>query len=150
MKDDLLSGRLWSGGAKEKREPARQPEPSEQRRGDDKVLPLVLPDRAYVAFEIKDNPKRLHIRTALQGSFYPSYHHLADIRFDHDHETYFTLIYNFMAVRVSGQNLAPVVHAIDAEDCKRLHEFHPKLHDKPERGAPIIEKIEIVGKDVDS
>jgi hypothetical protein len=144
MKDDLLSGgRLW-GGAKEKRD---QRSAAEQRRGEDKVVPLVSSDREYVAFEIKENPKRLHIRTALQGSFYPSYHHLADIRFDHDHQTYFTLIYNFMAVKVSGQNLGAVVHAIDSADCKRIHEFHPKLHDRPERDEPLIEKLEVLTKD---
>src|SRR5262249_47635955 len=103
MKEDLFKGRLWS--EREKREHTPPPPPQEQRRraGD---KPLEVSGRIpYVAFEIKENPKRLHIRTALQGSLYPSYHYLADIRFDHDHETYFTLIYSFMAVRISGQNL---------------------------------------------
>ena len=149
MKDDLFSGRLWSPGAKEKREPARAPEPHEQRPGADKVVPL-RPDRTYVAYEVGSNPSGLHIRTASQGSFYPRYRYLADIRADHDHASYFVVIYPTMVVKVTGQQLAAVVHAIDAEQCERIYEFHPKLHDRPEPGAPIIEKIEIVCREVDS
>jgi len=148
MKDDQF-GKLWSGGAKEKREPARAPEPQEQRRGEDKVVPL-RSDRAYVAYEVGSNPTGLHIRTATQGSFYPRYRYLADIREDHDHNSYFVLIYPTMVVKVTGQHLAAVVHAINAEQCERITEFHPKLHDRPEPGAPIIEKIEIVCREVDS
>jgi len=70
--------------------------------------------------------------------------HLADIRFDHDHETYFTLIYNFMVVQVSGQHLAPIVHAINAEVCASIHEYHAKLYDPPAKGTPVIEKIKII------
>jgi hypothetical protein len=149
MKDDLFTGgRLWSGGAKEKREPHRAPEPLDARRGaEEKVLPLVIGDRVYRAFDIKENPSRLHIRTALQGSFYPSYHYLRDIRFGHDLESIFTLIYTFMTVEVTGEHLAPIVHAIDSEDCKRIYEFHSKLYDPPERGAPIIEGIRILSEE---
>jgi hypothetical protein len=143
MKDDIF--RLWS--TKETREPARTPEPDEQRRGGEKVVPLHMGDRVYKAFEVKDNPKRLHIRTALQGSFYPSYHYLRDMRFGHDLESIFTLIYTFMTVEITGEHLAPIVHAIDSEDCKRIHEFHPRLYDPPERGATIIEKIRILSEE---
>ena len=144
MKDELFSGvRLW--GQKEKREPDRRPEPAETRRGGDNVVPLVIPDRTYIPFKVIDNPPRgLYIRTITQGSLHPRYNHLADIRFDHDHETYFTLIYNFMVVRVSGQYLGPIVHAINAELCEFIHEYHVKLYDAPAKGTPVIEKIEII------
>jgi hypothetical protein len=39
------------------------------------------------------------------------------------------------------------VHAIDAEDCKRIHEFHPKLYDPPERGATVIERVRILSEE---
>ena len=147
MKEDFFNGgKLW-GGAKEKREPARALGPQEQRRGGEKVVPLHIGDRVYQAFELKDNAKRLHIRTALQGSFYPSYHYLRDMRFGHDLESIFTLIYTFMTVEVTGERLAPIVHAIASEDCKCIHEFHPRLYDPPERGAPIIEKILILSEE---
>ena len=81
-----------------------------------KVLPLVIPDRVYVPFELKENSKRLHIRTVAQGSLYPSYHYLRDMRFGHDLESIFTLIYTFMIVEVTGQHLAPIVDAINSED----------------------------------
>jgi hypothetical protein len=139
MKDDTLTGgRLWSG--KEQARSHAQP----GARRDDKVVPLIIPDRSYVAFEIKDNPKRLHIRTALNGSFYPSYHYLRDIHFGHDLESIFTLIYTFMTVEVTGEHLAPIVHAIDAEDCKRIIEFHPTIHDHPGRGVPFIQQVRIL------
>ena len=111
----------------------------------------VVPLRSeYVAYEVGTNPTGLHIRTASQGSFYPRYRYMADIREDHDHNSYFVLIYPTMVVKVTGQHLAAVVHAINAEQCERITEFHPKLHDRPEAGAPFIEKIEIVCREVDS
>ncbi len=137
--------RLWS--TKGTRDQARTPEPQEQRREDEKVAPLHMGDRVYKAFEVKDNPKRLHIRTALQGSFYPSYHYLRDMRFGHDLESIFTLIYTFMTVEITGVHRAPIVHAIDSEDRKRIHEFHSRLYDPPARGEPIIERIRILSEE---
>ena len=69
------------------------------------------------------------------------------MRFGHDLESIFTLIYTFMTVEVTGEHLAPIVHAIDSEDCKRIHEFHPGLYDPPERGATIIERIRILSEE---
>lgn len=139
MKDDMT--RLWR--VKE----LRAPEPQEQRRGEEDPGPLHMGDRVYKAFELKDNPARLHIRTALQGSFYPSYHYLRDMRFGHDLESIFTLIYTFMTVEVTGKALAPIVHAIDAGDCKRIYEFHPRLYDPPSPGEPLIETIRILSEE---
>ena len=141
MKDDTI--RLWSGGAKE----TRAPERPEQRRGEENLIAPNMGDRMYKAFDVKENPTRMHIRTALQGSFYPSYHYLRDMRFGHDFQSIFTLIYTFMTVEVTGEILAPVVHAIDAGDCKRIYEFHSRLYDPPERGATIIRGIRLLSEE---
>ncbi len=63
------------------------PERLEQRRADENVFPLDIAERVYKAFDLNENAKSLHIRTAAQGSFYPRYHYLRDMRFGHDFET---------------------------------------------------------------
>ena len=52
-----------------------------------------------------------------------------------------------MTVEIIGEHLAPVVHAIDSEDCKRIYEFHPRLYDPPARGEPIIHKVRILSEE---
>jgi hypothetical protein len=49
-----------------------------------------------------------------------------------------------MTVEVTGQRLAPIVHAISFGNCERIHEYHSKLYDTPAKDAPIIEGIKIV------
>jgi hypothetical protein len=144
-----FGGRLWSGGAKEndRRDPNRQTgqrPPEQQRRAGDNVLPLLRPDRVYVPFEFPENTNRLHIHCATQPSHFPLYSTLLDIIYDHDFESAATLVFSFMTVKLTGQHLGPVVHAIFIGQCGRIHEYHPKLYDRPDRGAPVIEKVEIV------
>jgi hypothetical protein len=147
-KDD--GARLWSGGGKEKdrREPDRQPpqerQPEQQRRAGDNVLPLVRPDRVYVPFEFPENTNRLHIHCATQPSHFPLYSTLLDIIYDHDFDSALTLIFSFMTVKLTGQHLGPVVHAIFMGQCGRIREYHPKHYDPPARGTPVIEKVEIL------
>lgn len=138
MKDDSLTGgRLWSAGAKEK----RQPLPQEPPAGHDKVVPLFPPDRAYAAFKIAEHTDRLQIDRANQPSRFPSYHYLLDMNFDPLFQVGFTLFYTTMEVEVTGEYLWPVVHAIKSGKCDSIHEFSPKLYDAPEPGKPIITGI---------
>ena len=140
MKEDLFSGRLWSG----KREPARAPEPEEQRRrADDNVVPLRQNDRTYKAFETREHPADLHIRCAALPSHYPAYSSLLNIIFDENFERAFTLVYSFMLVEITGNYLGAVVHAISYRTCEHIREFHTKFYDRPADGEPIIESIKI-------
>jgi hypothetical protein len=143
MKEDLFNGRLW--GTKEKREPARAPEPEEpRRRADDNVVPLRPADRTYKAFEVQDkHPPRIHIHCATLPSHYPAYSSLLNIIFDHNFEKAFTLVYSFMLVEVTGNHLGAVVHAINYGNCERLCEFHSKFYDRPAPEQPIIESIKV-------
>jgi hypothetical protein len=111
------------------------------------VLPLVRPDRVYVAFEFPENTNRLHIHCATQPSHFPLYSTLLDIIYDHDFDSALTLVFSFMTVKLAGQHLAPVVHAIFLGECGRIREYHPKLYDPPAHGEPVIEKIQIVTAD---
>src|SRR5277367_2776602 len=134
-------GRSWSGTGREKgrRESDRQPPLSP---ADD--MPLFNHDRAYRAFELRDNATRLHIQCATGPSRFPAYSYLLDIIYDHDYESIFTLVYSFMVVEVTGQNLWPVVHAINFGRCERIREFHKKLYDPPaKKEDPLIESIKI-------
>src|ERR1700722_10226114 len=132
-KDDdrsAFGGGLWSGGGKHPREPERQTEqrpPEQQRRAGDNVLPLVRPDRGYVPFEFPENTNRLHIHCATQPSHFPLYSTLLDIIYDHDFESAFTLVFSFMTVKLTGQHLGEIVHAIFIGQCGRIREYHPKL-----------------------
>lgn len=130
-------GRLWSGGtAKEK------PTRSEPPRSGDNVVPL-RPDRAYMAFEVREHPLRLHICCAAQASHYPAYSSLLNIIHDHDFDKAFTLVYSFMLVEVTGTHLGAIVHAINYGNCERINEYHRKLYDPPAPDAPLIESIKI-------
>ena len=59
----------------------------------------------------------------------------------------FALIYPSMIVRVTGRNLAEVVHAISAGTCGRIREYHSKLYDPPPPDAPLIQEITIIAAD---
>jgi hypothetical protein len=141
-KDDTKGGlgKLWAGGR-------------ESRSAADTVMPLERhgyaepPDRSYVAFQLRNNAERLHIRRAKDPSRFPAYSYLLDISYDPFHQSAFTLIYSFMVVEVRGWNLEPVVHAISYGDCDRICEFDSRQYDKPAQGEPLIEFIEITVAD---
>lgn len=133
--DAERGGRLWSGGVAKEKSP--RPE-----RPADNVLPL-RPDRAYVAFEVREHVQRLHIHCAAQPSRYPAYSSLLDIIHDHDFDKAFTLIYSFMMVEVTGNRLGAIVHAISSGSCERIHEYHSTLYDAPATNEPVIESITI-------
>ena len=130
-------GRLWGAGGTREKTPRPEPE-----RTADNVLPL-RPDRTYVAFELRDHANRLHIHCAAQPSRYPAYSSLLDIIHDHNFDKVFTLVYSFMMVEVTGNQLGAIVQAISFGNCERIHEFHRKLYDTPAPNEPIIESIKI-------
>jgi hypothetical protein len=130
-------GRLWSGGTA--REKAPRPEP---QRPNDNVVQLG-PDRAYVAYEVREHPARLHICCATQPSHYPAYSSLLNIIHDHNFDKAFTLVYSFMMVEVTGNHLGAIVHAINYGNCERINEYHAKLCDRPAADEPIVESVTI-------
>jgi hypothetical protein len=129
-------GRLWSGGGDKQN--TSIPEP-----GRISGPPATRTSRAYVAFETREHAQRLHIRCAAQPSRYPAYSCLLDIIYDHDFGKTFTLVYSFMMVEVTGHHLGAIVQAIAEGNCERIREFHHKLYDAPEPGAPVIETVAI-------
>ena len=129
-------GRLWSGDAARGNATRPEPQPS------DNVVQL-RPDRAYAAHEVREHPQRLHICCATQPSHYPAYSSLLDIIHDHDFDKAFTLVYSFMLVEVTGNNLGAIVHAISYGNCERINEYHAKFYDRPAANVPIIESVTI-------
>jgi len=132
------NGRLWSSGTT--REKTTRPEPPP--RPNDNVVQL-RPDRAYVAFEVREHPPRLHLCCATQPSHYPAYSSLLNIIHDHNFDKAFTLVYSFMLVEVTGNHLGAIVHAINYGNCERINEYHAKLYDQPAATEPIIESVTI-------
>lgn len=148
--------RLW-GGQPKKQQPEKQQQPAapEQERdflkaedpGDYEepyVLPPLRPDRHYGAFRLGKRRERLRIDRAVMPMRFPAYCYLIDINFDASHQVGFHLFFTSMTIKVTGKNLWPVVHAISSGRCEAIHEYHSKLYDPPEKGEPIIEKIEIL------
>lgn len=135
MKRDEHSsgGRLWGGSTP--REQTTQP--GAQRADTPKA------ERTYVAHEIREHPRALHISCATQPSRFPAYRSLLDIIYDHNFDKVFTLVYSFMLVEVTGANLSALVHAISYGNCSRITEYHPKLFDKPAPGAAVIQSVKI-------
>jgi len=52
-----------------------------------------------------------------------------------------------MVVTIEGENLEPVLHAIQSGTCERITEFSAAKHNKPAPGQPFIERIEIDAAD---
>lgn len=130
-------GRLWSSTTtKEKSPHPAPPGPS------DNVVRL-RPDRVYIPQEFRDHPQRLHICCATQPSHYPAYSSLLNIIHDHTFDKAFTLVYSFMLVEVTGNNLGAIVHAINYGNCERIFEYHSKIYDKPSPNEPVIESVTI-------
>lgn len=130
-------GKLWSGGAAKEKQGRPDPSPAP-----DKVVQL-RPDRAYVAHEVRENPRRLHICCATQPSHYPAYSSLLNIIHDHNFDKAFTLVYSFMLVEVTGNHLGAIVHAINYGNCERIYEYHSKIYDRPAPNEAVIESVTI-------
>ncbi len=99
--------------------------------------------RQYQAFETGPRPVRLIIQCSRGPSHSPGYPLLVNVIFDRRFGSSFALVYNFMAVTVTGRHLAPVVHAINKHRCTTITEFDPQAFDAPTHGDPVIESIEV-------
>jgi hypothetical protein len=133
--DDELQ-KLWSReepGKVRRTEAQPGPEPTEDA------------DRSYKAFTTRDRAADvLSIYSATGPSRNPSYSYLLDVVYDHHLQSGFQLIYSFMAIEVLGENLGPIVHAINFRQCESIREFHRKLYDPPEPGEPVIHTITLL------
>jgi hypothetical protein len=145
--DKTKNGGLWGARRAPLPTPQRPAAPLPAPDPNPRVLPLAVPepgDRTYAAFAVREHAPRLNIRCARGPSRFPGYHYLLDIIFDYDFSAAFTLVYTFMVVEVTGQNLEPIAHAIAYGSCERIVEFHPRHHERPAAGEPMIEAIKIV------
>ena len=153
--DDVLEGgRIWSGAREGERRQSSRPKEKQgpwalppESQGADSLPPVFPDDRIYKAYDIISRSERLHIVRATRMARRPAYHYLADIIEDVFHQCAFALIYPTMVVRVTGRNLAEVVHAISAGTCGRIREYHSKLYDPPPPDAPLIQEITIIAAD---
>ena len=132
-----FTGRLWG-----KSTPGEKVPGSEHERTASTLSPARA-TRAYAAYEVREHLQRLHIHCAAQPSHFPVYSCLLDIIYDHDFGKTFTLVYSFMMVEVAGHHLGAVVEAISAGNCERIREYHRKLYDAPDPGAPLIDSVTI-------
>lgn len=106
--------------------------------------PLFTTSRIYMASANRKRPEGLILLCATAPAQIPTYAHLLNITVEADFQTDFTLMYPFFKVRVKGQRLLPIVHAINTRRCAILREFHPDRYDMPRnREASFIESIEI-------
>ncbi len=109
-------------------------------------LRLAKPDanpREYQAVQTSPRPPRLVIQCSRGASHAPSYALLVNVIFDRRFGGSFVLIYNFMAITVTGRNLAAVVHAITRHRAGIITEFESAAHDAPSADAPVITGIEV-------
>ncbi len=80
----------------------------------------------YVAFDAKDKVSRLSIRQANAQARSPGYGYLLDITHDGPYGTNFVLYYSYMLmVLVDGQNLQPVIMAIQMGTAEFIQEYDP-------------------------
>ncbi len=142
---------LWSAGdrRKERREPSapEPPQPGEETPPLDDLEPprLMIPaNRVYVPFENRSRPESLIVFCAKLPAQFPAYAHFLNMSFDHHFGQTFTVFYAFMTVTVTGKRLAEIVHAINFRRCAIIREWHRDDYDPPERGVPVIEKIDII------
>ncbi len=144
------------GRAKDREPESPEPQQRHFRQAEEKVVPLnpprerseegsavFPPNRVYAAFDASDRAERLHIVRANDMARRPAYYQLADMSEDVFKQSCFTLFYPFLIVEVYGSNLGPVMHAIGMGKCHRIREYSPKLYERPPKGEPLIERIEI-------
>jgi len=105
-------------------------------------------DKPYEAYKPKPRVHHLKIRRPGQGKISPAYRDLLHVSSD-DAGTCFELVFRYLMVRVRGKNLGEVIDAIENHGCDFILEFHASIWKRPETGKPVIEKVEILGKEQD-
>ncbi|MBV9771686.1 MAG: hypothetical protein JOZ32_19095 [Bryobacterales bacterium] len=163
-KDDELFGGAFStrrGIGKETREAERE-HPRQPSQGfmerpapapEEAPPTLLFPaDRAYAAYETRSRPESLMFLTAVIPAGGAAYHQLQNYLFDQHHGQFLTLFYPPMRVHITGQRLAPVIHAVLSYKCAIIREWHKDFYDPPARGIPVIEAIAItpMGREYES
>jgi hypothetical protein len=104
--------------------------------------------RHYQALVTSMKPQRLVIHCASGPSRSPPYIALMDVVFDRRFGASVALIYNHMAVTITGRNLVPVANAICQHRAITLTEYDPAAFDPPGDGDPVIEAVTVeVGED---
>jgi hypothetical protein len=136
--------RLWGSRDKDRREAAPPPRMAPATDTDDDTPPplVIAGDRVYAPFENRSRPATLTLFCAKLPVQFPAYVHLANMSFEPHFGELFSLFYPFMTVNVTGKRLGEIVYAINARKCAIIREWHRDLYDPPERGIPVIEKIE--------
>ena len=117
----------------------------------DKPTAVNLPQEAdglppYIAFEAKDKIKRLEIRRVMGAYRTPAYAYLLDIIFDGSHGTELVLLYSFMMIKIKGENLHPIILALQKSNCDFIQDFDPRAFAQPAADAARIDHIEIIVK----
>lgn len=89
--------------------------------------------------------ERLHIRRSDDTMHYPSYRYLMDIIHTISGNG-IVLVYSFMMVKITGQNLDELIDHIAQGNATFIEEFDVRKWPRPQKGAAIIEKIEVVAR----
>jgi hypothetical protein len=103
--------------------------------------------KPYVAFEAKDKLVCIDVRRVLGTTHALTYAYLLDVAYDHEYFTNFVLYFSFMQVKVRGKNLREVITAIKLRKAEYIQDFHPREHEPPKPGEPVIEAIEVEWRD---
>jgi len=106
------------------------------------VVPSADGKEAYQAFNAVDRePKRLHIRPAIQPWVWATYNYLQYIAEDNGRGTRVNLVFGFLVVVVRGRNLSKMTGAINSENCAFIEEFDPSRHAPAGPDEAVIESI---------
>ena len=97
----------------------------------------------YHALATGQKPAHLVVQCRRGPSHAPAYHLLVNVIFDGRFGGSFVLVFNFMAITVTGRNLAAVVHAITSHRATTITEFDPQAYVAPAADAPVITSIEV-------
>jgi hypothetical protein len=159
-----MSNKLWGGDDSQWPEPkapeeqkwqghataGKQQASAQQRQAPDPATKeepppaLFFPaDRVYVPYETRTRPESLILLTTLMPAQGAAYHQLEHFSFDQHHGQFLTLFYPSMQVHMTGQLLAPVIHAAISFKCAIIREWHRDFYDPPTRGIAVIESITI-------
>lgn len=88
--------------------------------------------------------ERLHIIRLDDTMHYPSYRYLMDIVHT-GRNNGIMLIYSFMLVKITGENLEELLEHLSQGDCVFIQQYDAReWPQKPEKGKPVITGIEVV------
>lgn len=101
----------------------------------------------YIAFQSKEQAKRLRFRSAARATRSPSYSYLLDVIYDGDFGTEIVLLYTFLSVILKGRNLQELAAGLEEGTIDYVQEFDPERWELPvDQSVAVIESIEVVVK----